>query len=128
MDVKSLLRESRLIRFIKPGLGGPLIPDSHIKSLKEPLTDAIRTAVLNAFPSKDVKLNIVEAQTMAILYLEELEKTGNEKGLSSIEKYMKISDCSKATATRDLTALLQRRVIYLLDGGGRNTRYEILLD
>ncbi|MBP7293671.1 MAG: hypothetical protein KA961_05755 [Bacteroides sp.] len=91
MDVKSLLRESRLIRFIKPGLGGPLIPDSHIKSLKEPLTDAIRTAVLNAFPSKDVKLNIVEAQTMAILYLEELEKTGNEKGLSSIEKYMKVA-------------------------------------
>jgi Fic family protein len=43
-------------------------------------------------------------------------------GLSA-KKYMAITSCSKATATRDLTALVEIGCLYRLEGGGRNVRY-----
>ena len=46
-------------------------------------------------------------------------------GGMSTGKYMKIADCSKATATRDLTRLLEIGAFYRLEGKGRNTRYSI---
>ncbi|MDP3532575.1 MAG: Fic family protein [Alphaproteobacteria bacterium] len=49
------------------------------------------------------------------------------KGGMSAQKYSKITDCSKATATRDLTDLLKIGAILKLEGGGRNTRYVIRL-
>lgn len=51
---------------------------------------------------------------------------GFEGGLSA-QKYMKITDCSKATATRDLAELLERGCVARLPGSGRNTRYELAL-
>ena len=45
------------------------------------------------------------------------------KGGMSAQKYSKITYCSKATATRDLTDLLKIGAILKLEGGGRNTRY-----
>ena len=38
---------------------------------------------------------------------------------------MTITDCSKATATRDLGDLLEKKCIYRLPGAGSNTRYDI---
>ena len=49
------------------------------------------------------------------------------KGGMSAQKYAKITDCSKATATRDLTELLKIGAIQKLEGGGRSTRYDIQL-
>lgn len=49
---------------------------------------------------------------------------GFEGGISS-KKYMQITGCSKATATRDLQDLLEKGATYLLYSGGRSTRYEI---
>lgn len=49
------------------------------------------------------------------------------KGGMSAQKYAKITDCSKATATRDLAQLLKMGAISNLAGGGRSTRYEIQL-
>lgn len=49
------------------------------------------------------------------------------KGGMSAQKYMKITDCSKATATRDLTELMKMRAIRKLEGGGRSTHYDIQL-
>lgn len=43
----------------------------------------------------------------------------------SAKKYMTIGDCSKATATRDLTLLGELGCLYQLEGGGRNTRYDV---
>lgn len=46
-------------------------------------------------------------------------------GLSA-KKYMSIAGCSKATATRDLTALVTIGCLYQLEGGGRNVRYGLM--
>jgi Fic family protein len=49
---------------------------------------------------------------------------GFEGGINTM-KYMKIAECSKATATRDLSDLLRLGCTYQLPGGGRSTRYQI---
>lgn len=49
------------------------------------------------------------------------------KGGMSAQKYAKMTDCSKATATRDLAELLKVGAFKKLEGGGRSTRYEIHL-
>lgn len=52
--------------------------------------------------------------------------SGFEGGITA-QKYMKIADCSKATATRDLSDLLNLGCIVQLPGSGRSTRYEVSL-
>ncbi len=47
------------------------------------------------------------------------------KGGMSAQKYMKLTNCSKATATRDLSDLLQQGCFIRLPGSGRSTRYDI---
>lgn len=49
------------------------------------------------------------------------------KGGMSAQKYAKITGCSKATATRDLSQLLKMGAIRKLEGGGRSTRYDVQL-
>ena len=51
---------------------------------------------------------------------------GFEGGISA-KKYMLICDCSKATATRDLSELLALRCLTKIPGAGRSTRYELAL-
>lgn len=48
-------------------------------------------------------------------------------GGMSAGKYATITGCSKATATRDLTDLMDLGVFRQLPGGGRSTRYELVL-
>ncbi len=52
--------------------------------------------------------------------------SGFEGGMSA-QKYMRITECSKATATRDLTDLLTKRCLEKLPESGRSTRYEVKL-
>jgi len=52
---------------------------------------------------------------------------GFEGGMSA-QKYMNITGCSKATATRDLTDLLEKGSLRLLQGLGSATRYAIALE
>jgi Fic family protein len=54
------------------------------------------------------------------------EGTKGFTGGMSAKKYMAITSASKATATRDLKGLTDRK-IFILSGGGRSTRYEIKL-
>ncbi|MXX05384.1 MAG: Fic family protein [Gammaproteobacteria bacterium] len=57
------------------------------------------------------------------------EGTDGFEGGISAKKYMKIVDCSKATATRDLQFLLVKGAIKRIeDSAGPSTRYEISLD
>lgn len=49
---------------------------------------------------------------------------GFEGGLSAA-KYQSMAKVSKATATRHLSELLEKKCLVKLDGGGRSTRYEI---
>jgi len=52
--------------------------------------------------------------------------SGFEGGISA-KKYMRISDCAKATATRDLQALVAMDALKPLPGSGRSTSYELNL-
>ena len=54
------------------------------------------------------------------------DPAGLERGVSARE-HMRTSGCSKATASRDLTALLRIGALERLPGGGRSTRYAVRL-
>lgn len=43
-------------------------------------------------------------------------------------KYQSLAKISKPTATRDLAELVEKGCLYKLPGGGRSTRYAVLLD
>jgi Fic family protein len=71
------------------------------------------------------KLN--ERQIQIITKMLHNGPSGFEGGIQA-RKYMKITGCSKATATRDLTELLSYGcIIKIPDSAGRNTRYTVLL-
>ncbi|MBF2754631.1 MAG: Fic family protein [Gammaproteobacteria bacterium AqS3] len=55
------------------------------------------------------------------------EGVGGFTGGMNAKKYMAITECSKATATRDLSALVELGVFRQLPGGGRSTSYELIL-
>ena len=70
------------------------------------------------------RLNERQAKVLARMFRQGPE--GFRGGMSA-QKYTKIADCSKATATRDLAELLKIGAIVKLDGGGRSTRYDAQL-
>lgn len=72
----------------------------------------------------DVLLN--ERQHKVINKLFAAGPDGFEFGVSA-KKYMSMAGCSKATATRDLAALVETGCLYRLKGGGRNARYGLRL-
>ena len=51
-------------------------------------------------------------------------EAGFEQGISAAQ-YQKVAKVSKATATRHLVDLLEKGCLVKLEGGGRNTRYQI---
>lgn len=65
-------------------------------------------------------------QEMVIQRMFKAGFTGFKGGMSA-KKYMKIANCSKPTATRDLKDLLEKACLTQLPGGGRSTSYEIAL-
>ncbi len=71
-------------------------------------------------------MNARQHQVIARMFKQGID--GFEGGISA-KKYMKIVDCSKATATRDLQSLLVEGAIGKIEeSGGPSTRYEIRLD
>jgi len=69
---------------------------------------------------------INDRQTRVVQRMFQAGIDGFEGGINA-QKYMKIADCSKASATRDLTDLLQKGCLVPLPGSGRSTRYELAL-
>lgn len=67
-----------------------------------------------------------ERQEKAIKRMFKEDETGFEGGINP-QKYMKITACSKATATRDLSELLNIGCLLQLPGGGRSTSYQLNL-
>jgi Fic family protein len=55
------------------------------------------------------------------------EGSGNFVGGLNAKKYGTITKCSKTTATRELSELLEKNLIKRLPGGGRSTSYELNL-
>lgn len=68
------------------------------------------------------QLNERQAKVVARVFTE--GRIGFEGGITA-KKYQAITKCSRATATRDLTNLLEREGLVQLPGSGRSTRYEL---
>lgn len=67
-----------------------------------------------------------ERQTRALKRMMREGPDGFTGGMSA-KKYVTITGCSKATATRDLSELSDLGVLRQLTGGGRSTSYELVL-
>src|SRR5262249_55877164 len=65
-----------------------------------------------------------ERQEKVIARMFEAGESGFMGGMNA-GKYMSIAKCSKATATRDLSDLLEYGCFVKLPGGGRSTRYAL---
>lgn len=68
--------------------------------------------------------NLLPAQIKVLNRLLDGGEKGFEYGISA-SQYQKVAKVSKATATRHLTQLLDMGCIVKLEGGGRNTRYQV---
>ncbi|MGM0412517.1 MAG: Fic family protein [Pseudomonadota bacterium] len=67
-----------------------------------------------------------ERQVRALNRLLDREE-GDFPGGINASQYGALAKVSKATATRDLTDLLEKGCLYRLPGGGRSTRYEVAM-
>lgn len=68
--------------------------------------------------------NLHEGQRKVLNRLLDSGENDFEHGISA-SQYQKAAKVSKATTTRHLSELLAKECIIKLEGGGRNTRYQI---
>ncbi|MEP3349365.1 MAG: Fic family protein [Marinomonas sp.] len=73
---------------------------------------------------KNTELN--ERQKKVLNKLLNAGTDGFEGGMTA-KKYMSITSSSKATATRDLSDLVEKECLCRLEGGGRSARYGVLI-
>lgn len=93
-------------------------------SLDTTLKQIQRTLLKSQFWQRFSNLDLHEGQRKVLNRLLDGGENGFEHGISA-SQYQKVAKVSKATATRHLTDLLEKECIIKLDGGGRNTRYQI---
>lgn len=93
-------------------------------SLDETLRKIERTLLKSQFWQKHAETNLQEEQRKVLNRLLDGGEKGFEHGISA-SQYQKVAKVSKSTATRHLTDLLEKGCIIKLEGGGRNTRYQI---
>lgn len=96
-----------------------LIYDAQLES-----KDQINFVLKKARFWRDHAPHLNERQEKAIARIFEEGPNGFIGGMNT-QKYMTITGCSKATATRDLTDLLEKKCFYRLPGAGPNTRYDV---
>lgn len=77
------------------------------------------------FWEKHQKTELNERQQKVLSKLFDAGADGFEGGMTA-KKYMSITKCSKASATRDLSDLVEKECLYRLEGGGRNVRYGVV--
>lgn len=93
-------------------------------SLEKTLAQINRTLFKSQFWHKYSNLALSEKQRKVLNRLLDGGENGFEHGISA-SQYQKVAKTSKATATRHLSDLLEKECIIKLEGGGRNTRYQI---
>jgi len=93
-------------------------------SLEKTLAQINRTLFKSQFWHKYSNLTLSEEQRKVLNRLLDGGENGFEHGISA-SQYQKVAKISKATATRHLSDLLEKECIVKLEGGGRNTRYQI---
>lgn len=93
-------------------------------SLDTTLKQIQRTLFKSQFWQKFSNLDLHEGQRKVLNRLLDGGDNGFEHGISA-SQYQKVAKVSKATATRHLTDLLEKGCLIKLEGGGRNTRYQV---
>ncbi|MGP9644659.1 MULTISPECIES: Fic family protein [unclassified Halomonas] len=102
-----------------------------LDTLKEALEQALlridRVLMKATFWQRHASTVLNERQIKVLNRL--LDTTGEEfeQGINA-RKYQSLARVSKATATRDLAELLEKGCLFKLPGGGRSTRYTVLLE
>lgn len=98
--------------------------DTLNESLEETLAQIQRTLFKSQFWHKYSNLSLSQEQRKVLNRLLDGGDNGFEHGISA-SQYQRVAKISKATATRHLSDLLEKECIVKLEGGGRNTRYQI---
>lgn len=94
------------------------------ESLEQTLQRIERTLLKSTFWQTFSEVDLHEGQRKVLNRLLDGGENGFEHGISA-SQYQKVAKVSRATATRHLTDLLEKGCIVKLEGGGRNTRYQI---
>ena len=94
------------------------------ESLEQTLKRIERTLRKSTFWQVFLEVDLHEGQRKVLNRLLDGGENGFEHGISA-SQYQKVAKVSRATATRHLTDLLEKGCIVKLEGGGRNTRYQI---
>jgi len=77
---------------------------------------AFRKDTYNEQSLKELGLN--DRQVKAVLYVKEKGKIANKE-------YQEINECSRATASRDLTELVQKNILLFNDIAGAGANYQL---
>ena len=101
-----------------------------LDTLKEALEQALlridRVLMKATFWQRHATTVLKERQIKVLNRL--LDTAGEEfEQRINARKYQSLAKVSKATATRDLAELLEKGCLFKLPGGGRSTRYTVLL-
>ncbi len=94
------------------------------ESLEQTLQRIERTLLKSTFWQTFSEVDVHEGQRKVLNRLLDGGENGFEHGISA-SQYQNVAKVSRATATRHLTDLLEKGCIEKLEGGGRNTRYQI---
>ena len=94
------------------------------ESLEQTLKRIERTLLKSTFWQTFSEVDLHEGQRKVLNRLLDGGENGFEHGISA-SQYQKVAKVSRATATRHLTDLLEKGCLVRLEGGGRNTRYQI---
>ena len=97
-----------------------------VRRAQEDACEQIAFAVLKSRFWKMHGQSVNARQEKALARMLRAEPAGFAGGMST-QKYSRLTRCSKRTAARDLSDLLNKGALELLSGGGRSTRYALRL-
>ena len=93
-------------------------------TLQQALSNIQRTMLKKLFWQRFYELGLLPEQIKVLNRLLDGGEKGFELGISA-SQYQKVAKVSKATASRHLADLVAKGCLMKLEGGGRNTRYQI---
>ncbi len=93
-------------------------------TLQQALSNIQRTMLKKVFWQTFYELGLLPEQIKVLNRLLDGGEKGFELGISA-SQYQKVAKVSKATASRHLADLVAKGCLVKLEGGGRNTRYQI---
>jgi Fic family protein len=98
--------------------------DTLLEAVEQALQRVENTVRKSRFWQHFAQLELHEGQRKVLNRLLDGGENGFLQGISAAQ-YQKVAKVSKATATRHLTDLLEKGCLIKLQGGGRNTRYQV---